>query len=101
MRGLNPSVAVSRHSELSAGRMPGQQAVDMRLTCDDQRVGDGGLAEHALHVAGEELESLAASALRVHQDHDPAGPTHLHVHGTWDGQRGEREPENKRTPAHA
>lgn len=73
----------------------------MLLTCDDQRVGDGSLSEHALHVAGEELESLPTSALRVHQDHDSAGPTHLHVHSAWDGQRGERERENKRTPFYA
>lgn len=52
------------------------------LTCDDELVGHGGLGEHPLNVAAEELESLAAAAVGVHQDHDPAGPTHLAVHHT-------------------
>lgn len=53
-----------------------------RLTCDDELVGHGGLGEHPLNVAAEELESLAAAAVRVQQDHGPAGPTHLAVHHT-------------------
>lgn len=52
------------------------------LTCDDERVGHGGLGQHPLDVSAEELEGLAAAAVRVHQDHDPAGPTHLAVRHT-------------------
>lgn len=52
------------------------------LTCDDERVRHGGLGEHPLYGAAKELQSLAAAAVRVHQDHDPAGPTHLAVHHT-------------------
>lgn len=54
----------------------------MLLTCDDERVGHRGLGEHALHVASEELESLAAAAVRVHQYHDSAGTTHLRIDRT-------------------
>lgn len=46
-------------------------------TCDDECVGDGGLAEHPLHVSAEELERLATPTVRVHQDHRSAGSTHL------------------------
>lgn len=64
----------SQHRELFCARAP--------LTCDDERVRHGGLGEHPLHVAAEELESLAAAAVGVDQDHHPAGPTHLAVHHT-------------------
>lgn len=57
------------------------------LTCDDKRVGNRGLREHALYVAGEKLESLSAPALRIHQHHDSARPTHLHIRHTWERQR--------------
>lgn len=55
----------------------------MLLTCDEERVGNSGLSEHALYVARKELESLAATAVRVHQNHDSAGPTHLRIQHTW------------------
>lgn len=54
----------------------------MPLTCDDECVGNSGLRQHALHVAGEELQSLASTAVRVHQNHDPARPAHLRIHHT-------------------
>lgn len=59
----------------------------MYSTCDDECIGNSGLSEHALYVAGKELESLAATAVRVHQYHDSARPPHLCIHSTWDTQR--------------
>lgn len=55
----------------------------MLLTCDDEGVRDGRLGQHALHVAAEELQSLSAPAVGVHQDHDPAWPPHLGVRDAW------------------
>lgn len=60
----------------------------MPLTCDDQGVRDGRLGQHALYVATEELQGLAAAAVRIHQYHDPAGPPHLGVRGAWRRGRG-------------
>lgn len=55
----------------------------LRLTCGDESVRDGGLGQHALHMAGEKLKGLATAAVRVHQDHDSARTAHLGVHHTW------------------
>lgn len=60
------------------------------LTCDDEGVRDGRLGQHALHVAAKELQGLAAATVRVHQDHDPAGPPHLGVRDTWHGREGDK-----------
>lgn len=60
-------------------------------TCDDERVGDGGLGEHALDVVREELERLATPAVGVHQDHGPARSAQLRVCHTWGRQKVEEE----------
>lgn len=85
---FNPFNPISRQGELRR-----QQAIYrstyvwVLLTCDDKCVGNSGLSEHALYVAGEELEGLAATTVRVHQYHDSARPTHLCIRSTWDRQR--------------
>ncbi len=61
--------------------------VRMPLTCGDECVGNSGLSQHALYVAGEELQRLTATAVGVHQYHDPTRPTHLRIHHTCNRQR--------------
>lgn len=56
--------------------------MQLLLACNEELVGNSGFGEHALYVAGEELQSLAASALRVHEYHDAARPPDFCVRDT-------------------
>lgn len=64
--------------------------MQLLLACNEELVGNSGFGEHALYVAGEELQSLAASALRVHEYHDAAGPPDFCVRDTWNKQTEEK-----------